>query len=329
MKFFHLLVIFTITLTPLKTITAQTPVAAHGQLKIDGNQMLDEHNEPYQLTGMSLFWSNWQGKFYNYDVIKWLRDDWNVNVVRAAMGISPDDNSGYLDRPEMEKKKVIDVIEAAIDLGIYVVVDWHSHHAENETAEAQAFFEEIASTYGDYPNILYETYNEPETDWKTIKTYHESVISSIRTHDQNNIIILGTPFYSQNIDQATDNPVNGDNLCYALHYYAASHSFYNTVETVINKGYYVFVSEFGTCESTGDGYVDDENSDTWWDFLDQYGVSWCNWAVSDVDEAASIVKPGSSIYGNWSSNDLTESGTLVRDKLQSYETDPIPNDIPP
>ncbi|MFO7867765.1 MAG: carbohydrate-binding protein, partial [Bacteroidales bacterium] len=63
--------------------------------------------------------------------------------------------------------------------------------------------------------------------------------------------------------------------------------------------------------------------------LDQYGVSWCNWAVSDVDEAASIVKPGSSIYGNWSSNDLTESGTLVRDKLQSYETDPIPNDIPP
>jgi endoglucanase len=328
MKFSHLLFILALSIFPFIGY-AQTPVAVHGQLSIDGNKLKDQHGNDYQLRGMSLFWSNWQGKFYNYDAIKWLRDDWHINVIRAAMGVSPEDNSGYLGNPEMEKQKVITVIEAAIDLGIYVIVDWHSHHGENETAEAQAFFAEIASTYGHYPNIIYETYNEPVTDWGTIKSYHESVVSSIRTHDSNNVIILGTAFYSQNIEEATNNPVSGTNLCYALHYYAATHTFWNSVQSVSNKGFYVFVSEFGTCDASGDGSINVGNSNTWWDVLDQYGVSWCNWAVSDVDEAASIVKPGSSIYGGWSASDLTENGTLVRNKLRSYATDPVPTDIPP
>src|SRR5690554_1328846 len=240
MKFSHLLFILALSIFPFIGY-AQTPVAVHGQLSIDGNKLKDQHGNDYQLRGMSLFWSNWQGKFYNYDAIKWLRDDWHINVIRAAMGVSPEDNSGYLGNPEMEKQKVITVIEAAIDLGIYVIVDWHSHHGENETAEAQAFFAEIASTYGHYPNIIYETYNEPVTDWGTIKSYHESVVSSIRTHDSNNVIILGTAFYSQNIEEATNNPVSGTNLCYALHYYAATHTFWNSVQSVSNKGFYVFV----------------------------------------------------------------------------------------
>lgn len=308
---------------------AQTPVAAHGHLSIDRNKMKDEHGNDYQLRGMSLFWSNWQGKFFNYDAIKWLRDDWHVNVVRAAMGISTDDNSGYLGHPDLEKQKIITVIEAAIDLGIYVIVDWHSHHAENETSEAQEFFAEIAQTYGSYPNIIYETYNEPITGWSEIKAYHEAVVGTIRTYDPDNVVILGTPFYSQNIDEATNNPLSGVNLCYALHYYAASHTFWNSVQQVSDKGYYVFVSEFGTCSSTGDGGIDVGSSNQWWDVLDQYGVGWCNWSVSDVDEAASIVYPGSSPTGNWSAADLTQNGNLVRNKLRSYATDPVPTDIAP
>ena len=125
-------------------LNAQTPVAVHGQLSISGNRLKDKNGNNYQLRGMSMFWSNWQGKYWNYETIKWLRDDWNCNVIRAAMGISPDDNSGYLGNPQLEKQKMITVIEAAIDLGIYVVVDWHSHHAENETVESKAFFAEIA-----------------------------------------------------------------------------------------------------------------------------------------------------------------------------------------
>jgi len=309
---------------------AQTPVAVHGQLSINGNRMKDKNGNNYQLRGMSMFWSNWQGKFWNYETIKWLRDDWHCNVIRAAMGVSPDDNTGYLGKPEIEMHKLETVIEAAIDLGLYVVVDWHSHHAENETAQAKAFFAQIAQKYGSYPNIIYETYNEPMiSDWGTIKTYHEAVVSEIRKYDSDNIIVLGTPFYSQVIDIATNNPVWGSNLCYTLHYYAASHTFWNLIGSTANKGFYTFVTEFGTCDASGAGSVDYNNSNTWWSVLDQYGSSWCNWAVSDVNEAASIVKPGSSTTGSWAASDLTASGTFVREKLRGYSQDPIPNSIPP
>jgi len=308
----------------------QTPVAVHGQLSIDGSKMVDQNGDQCQLRGLSFFWSNWMGKYWNYETVKWLRDDWNCNVVRAAMGVSTDDNSGYLGKPELELHKLEEVIEAAIDLGIYVVVDWHSHHAENETEEAKEFFAYIAEKYGNYPNIIYETYNEPITDWGTIKTYHEAVLTEIRAFDSNNVVILGTSFYSQNVEEAIANPVEGDNLCYALHYYADTHTFWDMVDRVSEKGYHIFVSEFGTCSSSGDGGVNVGNSNTWWDKLDQHGVSWCNWAISDKDEAASIVVPGSSIYGGWSpESELTASGTLVRNRLLSYPTTAAPTDIAP
>lgn len=309
------------------SLHSQTPVAVHGQLSIDGNRLKDQNGDNYQLRGMSLYWSNWQGKFWNYNALKWLRDDWNINVIRAAMGVTP--QGAYLDNPELEMLKMETVIEAAIDLGIYVVVDWHSHHAENEEAEAKAFFAKIAEKYGSYPNIIYETYNEPEADWATIKKYHEAVIPEIRKYDQNNVIVLGTPFYSQHIDIATNEPITGDNLSYSFHYYAASHFFYDEVDKVAEKGYYLFVTEFGTCESSGKGETNVESTNTWWDRLDKYDVSWCNWAVSDVVESASVLYKGASINGNWTEEDLTVPGKLIRDKLRSYPKDPVPTNIAP
>ena len=119
-------------------------------------------------------------KYYKYDVVKWLRDDWNCNIIRAAMAVET--NSGYLVFPEVEMKKIKEVIEAGKQLGIYIIVDWHSHFAEKSTDEAVKFFSMIAEEYGDYPNIIYEIYNEPlAVSWDTIvKPYSETVISAIR-----------------------------------------------------------------------------------------------------------------------------------------------------
>ncbi len=316
----------------ISRLSGQTPVAVHGQLSITDSKMYDKNGQEYQLRGMSLFWSNWLGKYWNYETVKWLRDDWHCNVIRAAMGVSPDDNSGYLGNPEIEKKKMITIIEAAIDLGIYVVVDWHSHKAQNtaETEAAKIFFAEIAQKYGSYPNILYETYNEPAVGWSEIKSYHEAVIPEIRKFDSKNIIILGTPTYSQDIGVAVNDPVAGSNLCYAFHYYAASHDFLQgNISPVVNAKKLVFVSEFGTCEYTGSGELDKDASNVWWSILDNNMISWANWAVSDAVETAAIVLPGSSVIGGWADADLTESGRFVRAKLRSYPQDPIPTGIKP
>ncbi len=154
-----------------------TFVELHGRLAVKGNRVVDEHGQSVVLRGMSLYWSQWKGQFYNPDAVKWLRDDWHCTVIRAAMAVG-----AYAKDPETEKRKVQTVVQAAIDLGIYVIIDWHTDR-DNHLELAQPFFEEMARTYGDKPNVIFELWNEPlnKADWSTvIKPYHEAVIPKIR-----------------------------------------------------------------------------------------------------------------------------------------------------
>jgi len=206
------------------------------------------------------------GKYYNYNCIKWLRDDWKCTVVRAAMGI---ESGGYLNNPASEKAKIVTVIEACIDLGIYVIVDWHDHNAHEHQAQAIAFFQEIATDYGTYPNLIYEVFNEPEQDnWKTVlKPYLNAVVDSIRAIDPDNLIVVGTPTWSQDVDVASLNPLAQNNIAYALHFYAAypyhKQTLRNKASTALNNGIALFVTEFGTVLNTGDGPIDAISNAIW------------------------------------------------------------------
>merc|ERR1711988_687119 len=62
------------------------------------------------------------GQYWNKDVMQWLSSDWEVALVRAAMGVEA---GGYLEHPETEKAKITTVVDAAIANGIYVIIDWH------------------------------------------------------------------------------------------------------------------------------------------------------------------------------------------------------------
>src|SRR5512144_2122332 len=62
---------------------AESVVEKHGQLRVQGNRIVDQSGAPVQLRGMSLFWSQWIPKYYTFNTVKWLRDDWKVTVVRA------------------------------------------------------------------------------------------------------------------------------------------------------------------------------------------------------------------------------------------------------
>ena len=298
--------------------TAQTVVDAYGQLRIKGSKIVDKNDNAIQLRGMSLFWSQWMPQYYTTGTISWLKEDWNVTIVRAAMAV--EDNDGYLSNPEREKAKIFTVIDAAIEQGIYVIVDWHSHHAENHLSEAKSFFAEVAQKYGDKPNIIYEIYNEPldGVSWNnTLKPYHEAVIKEIRKYDPDNIVVCGTRVWSQRVDEVIGNEINDANVAYTLHYYAASHKQYlrDIAKQAIDNNLAIFVTEYGTTEYTGDGYVDTAESKAWWKFLDDNKISWCNWSIADKNEKSAALTPGASGNGNWSLDQVTESGKLVRTEL--------------
>jgi len=297
---------------------SQTYVEMYGQLRVQGRYLVDKNGNPVQLRGMSLFWSQWGSKYWNRDVIRWVKNDWRVNIIRAAMGV---ESGGYLSNPTYHKDLVNTVVQACIDEGIYVIIDWHDHNAPQHVNDAVNFFKEMAQRWGSYPNVIYEIFNEPDQDdsWDGIKNYAYQVIQAIRQYDPDNVILVGTPNWCQDVDVASQSPLTGvTNVMYTLHFYAASHkAFYRQkAQTAINNGLPIFVSEFGTCEYTGDGAYDFTETDAWLSFLDTNKISWCNWSLNDKAEAASALVPGASTSGGWPDSQLTQSGIYVRSKTR-------------
>jgi endoglucanase len=297
---------------------AQSAVETWGQLRVQGPDIVSESGEPIQLQGMSLFWSQWEPEFYEYNTIKWLRDDWCSNIIRASIGIQ--DNGDYYDTQANQEARARTVIEAAIDLNIYVLVDWHAHYATRNKAAAIDFFTKIARDYGSYPNIIYEPFNEPiGYDWNTLKSYHQDLVAAIRQHDPDNIIVCGTPEYSAYPNAPIGNPVSGSNIAYTLHYYAGSHfqDFRDRANAARSNNLCVFVTEYGTVNADGNGNVNEGSSNDWWNWMYQNKISHCNWSLCDKNEGSAALTPGTPAGGSWSSTQLTWSGGLVRSYLKS------------
>src|SRR5690349_10135328 len=66
-----------------------TPVASHGQLSVKGAALLDASQKPVVLRGQAFGWDNWWPQYYNDGVVRWLWEDWCVDVVRRPWASSP------------------------------------------------------------------------------------------------------------------------------------------------------------------------------------------------------------------------------------------------
>lgn len=309
---------------------ASAVLAEVSPLSVSGNKIL-AGGQPASFAGNSLFWSNtgWGGeKFYNANAVAWLKSDWKSRIVRVAMGV--DEGGGYLQDPAGNKARLKAVVDAAIANDMYVIIDWHSHHAEDYRSQAVAFFQEMARTYGKSNHVIYEVYNEPlNISWSgTIKPYAQAVINAIRAIDPDNLIIVGTPNWSQDVDAASRDPISGTNIAYTLHFYAGSHGQWlrDKAQTALNNGVPLFVTEWGSVNASGDGAVAHSETAAWMDFLKARGISHANWALNDKAEGASALVPGASSQGGWSAAQLTPSGTLAKQIISGWggSTNPQP-----
>jgi len=291
-------------------------VGAHGALRVQKNRVVDRAGQPLQLRGMSWFWSQWS-EFYVAKNVDVLVDDWKATLVRAALGV--ENEGGYLEAPQPNTAKVRAIVDRAIARGIYVIIDWHDHHAQQHTAQATAFFEEMAKAYGKQPHVIFEVYNEPmDVSWSVVKSYAEPIIRTIRASGSENLIIVGTPNWSQDVDVAANDPiVSDDNVAYTLHFYADTHkqALRDKAKTALDRGVALFVTEWGTCSADGNGSVNEAETRTWLSFLKGQSISWANWALNDKAEACSAVQPTGGSVGPWRDNQLTPSGLLVKGAL--------------
>ncbi len=322
-------------------VAVSTPVELYGKLHIDGTRLMSECGKPVQLAGMSLFWHHWGGKeFWNAGAFETLRDDWKVQYIRGAMGIELE--GCYIDDPQTAVDIMRSGVEAAIEKGLYFIIDWHAHDAHPKLAKE--FFQKMAQDYGAYPNIIYEIFNEPtgesleEVDetWEELREYSKELIATIRAHDPDNIIIVPTPFWDQLTNQAADDPILIDaegnavsNIAYTLHFYAGRHKeeVRKNATYALSKGLPLWVTEcgrvgvnFGKPRSANANPVDSLSWKSWEKWLNKNQISYSKWSLSTKDEMSSSFHPGADPTGNWTPKDLTAEGRWNRNHFrQRYE----------
>ncbi|MCG5447685.1 cellulase family glycosylhydrolase [Micromonospora hortensis] len=285
--------------------TTGTPVERHGQLRVCGTTMCDKSGARVQLRGISSMWLNWETAPYaeNLSALTWMRDNWNLQVIRAAMGVEP--AGAYLSDPSKARAQVETIINNAVTAGVYVIVDWHAHEAQNNQSQAVAFFGDLARRYGHLPNVIWEPYNEPlQVSWaNVIKPYHQAVVSAIRAADPDNIVVLGTPTWSQDVDVAAASPVSGTNLMYTLHFYSCTHgaSLRAKGDAAIRAGLALFVTEWGASNADGglDGRACLPEAQSWVDWMKANGISWTAWKLDVGTDTTNLLSPGAPVTGGW------------------------------
>jgi len=293
----------------------------NGALKVVGGKILNANNVEPRLRGVSLSWSVWGGrKYYNTNVVNWLQSDFNINLLRASMAVQPD--SGYLQNPVEQTEMITRTIDAAVDRGLYVLIDWHDHHANEHVEQSKLFFAKMARKYAGKPNIIYEIFNEPEKiEWQTVKDYAVEVIKEIRKYDSENIIIVGSPHWDQDIDIVAKDPIKGfSNIAYSFHFYASDPNHQELLmkraDQAIAEGLPILVTEWGVGEASGDGKFDVEKTEKWFAWLEKNKLSWANWNVTDKKETTALLKPGASPSGKWKLNMLTPAGLYIRTQIK-------------
>lgn len=291
--------------------------ASAGRLHVKGTKLVDKKGHEVQLRGVSTHGLSWYPQYVNDKCFAQLHDKWGANVVRLAM--YTEEYNGYCSGDAKNRSDLKKLIKKGVRLAkkhkMYVIVDWHilsDGNPNSHKKEAKAFFREMSREFKGYNNVIYEICNEPNngTSWKEIKSYARSVISTIRKNDKKAVIVVGTPTWSQDVDQAAIDPIKGDNIMYALHFYAATHKtdLRNKMTAAINKGLPVFVTEYGICDASGNGAIDKREADRWIQTMDEYGVSYIAWNLSNKQESSSIIKSSCPKVSGFKKSELSDEG---------------------
>ena len=281
-----------------------------GEGRIYGSVQGVKDGAEVQVRGMSLTWSIfWPNgmSFYGNSFIDSLVGEWNVELVRSAMGSVGNWGQGnYKTRPEYYSAQMDTVVQAAIRNDVYVLVDWHSEGGyyncihkgvkpkyefnDNKAcftaSDAAKFFGTMAQRYGKYPHVIFEIYNEPVSEsWNDLKAYADTVVQEIRKYSDN-LIVVGTPMWSSAAGDAVANPVVDKNVAYTHHFYANMHNINETSTSqnaspnkAIAAGLSVFVTEWGWVEKDINDAKTKANADAFLKWVDEKKLSTAKWDV--------------------------------------------------
>lgn len=154
------------------------------------------------------------------DLVSDASQGWYARVVRLP--VYPPD---YLPDPDGYFTQYLQpAVEHATTRGLYAIVDWHEiGDAAPADQETRQFWAKAAPAFGGNPRVLFEVFNEAEdlmdTSWAHWKSTAQPWVDQIRRDAPDTIILIGAPFWTQELAGAVDDPFSGDNLAYVGHIY--------------------------------------------------------------------------------------------------------------
>jgi len=304
---------------------AQSVVQKNGSLQVIGRYLCNSYGEPIQLRGVSSHGLQWYNNCMTPESIQFLSNNWGIDVLRIPVYIK---EGGYQKDSVTYLRRVEHLIDECTKTGIYCIVDWHVLIPGNPLAKdykgALPFFSYLAKKYKDNKNILYEICNEPSPtienggpDWQKIKSYAVPIIEEIRKYS-NSVVIIGTPQWSQLIDDVIGDALPYNNLMYSFHFYAGSHSFLK--ESFKNAALHVpvFITEWGITRADNINtplYL--SQADEWLAILQSMKISWCYWNFSDGKDSSSVLNQGACMSADW--ENVKTSGQYVKKACSSND----------
>lgn len=297
----------------------------HGKLSVSGKDLVDKNGDKVQLLGLSTHGLQWASRYVNYDTFAALRDSFGINVIRLALYTAEE---GYVEsysesRREWLYNLVVNGINYATELDMYVIIDWHMLGPNLYEDEAITFFTKIAKQFSDHDNILFEIMNEPYSNetkkitWSDCKAYAQKIIPAIRQYSDG-IVLVGSPHYSTDLDVIAKDPLeNVENIMYTYHFYAASHTDNGDVlKAYVNDNLPVFISEHGGMNADGNDKIDYVSYMRWYNMLNQYNISYVAWNVSNTRGDASILKYGNSTLTSFTQETMKTWGYYYRCRVR-------------
>ena len=229
--------------------------------------------------------------------------NWGANVIRLP--IHP---GAWRARGEEAYLQLIDQgISWARELGIYLILDWHSIGNLKEEKyqnkmyittmeETESFWNTVSARYSDEPVILmYELFNEPtvsgdkfgDCSWDDWKAINESLIKVVRKNHPTSIIGVAGFNWAYDLTPVRDNPIAAEGIVYISHPYPQKREMPWEPQWEADWGYVadtypVMLTEIGFALPDEEGvHVPVHGDETYGQAIVDYsakkGISWVAW----------------------------------------------------
>jgi endoglucanase len=273
-------------------------------IRVDGNRFVDEAGNPFFFRGVSSSdpdrlerLGQWNRAYF--EAVR----SWNANVIRF-----PVHPSAWRERGQDAYLGLLDQgIAWAGELGMYVIIDWHSignlrtnlyQHPMYDTdlSETFRFWKTIAERYAGNPVVaFYELFNEPTSyqgrlgrlTWDEHVEMMEDLIALLYAIDDTVIPLVGGLDWAYTLTGVRENPVRFPGVAYVSHPYPQKRPQPWEPQWDVDFGfvaarYPIVATELGFMDAGDQGaHIPVIGDETYGkaviDYFEERGISWVAW----------------------------------------------------